>query len=111
MLRLCLLVFLVVVLGTTSEHDTGDRLTCTGCIVLFGGYMLAERIAPIETVCFILWTLIWGFVLQPAVLNRCHLTLWLLVFGAFRNLMALESHATAAWRFATMADVYRFWVV
>ena len=95
---------------STSEHDTGDRLTCAGCIAVFGGYMLAERIAPVQTVCVMFFVFIWGFVLQPAVLNRCHLTLWLLILSAFRNLMALESHATAAWRFAMAADVYRFFV-
>jgi hypothetical protein len=107
-LRACFLVFLIVVLGITSEHDTGDRLTCTGCIILFGSYMLAEQIAPLQTLCFMLLALVWGFILQPAFLNRCHLTMWLLIFGAFRNSIAQESHATAEWRYATMTDVYQF---
>jgi hypothetical protein len=77
------------------------------CIGVFGCYILAERIAPVETIIVMLCSFYWGFILQPAVLNRCHLTLWLLIFNAFRNLVALESHATAAWRFSTTADVYR----
>ncbi len=107
MLRVCLLVLLFAVLAWTSEQDAGDRLTCALCIGVFGCYMLAENIAPMETIVLMLFSFCWGFVLQPAVLNRCHLTLWLLIFSAFRNLMTLESHATSAWRFATAADVYR----
>jgi hypothetical protein len=82
-MRVCLLVILFAVLVSTSEHDTGDRLTCTGCIVIFGGYMLVERIAPVETVVIMLFSLVWGFVVQPAVLNRCHLTIWLLFSALF----------------------------
>ena len=43
---------------STSEHDTGDRLTCAGCIAVFGGYMLAERIAPVQTVCVMFFVFI-----------------------------------------------------
>ena len=110
MLRACLLVYFLFVLGSTSDDDTGDRLTCVGCIVLFSCITLAERIAPVQSVCFMFSALAWGLYFQPAVLNRCHLTLWLLIFGAFRNLIALEAHATAAWKFATMADAYRIFM-
>ena len=108
---MCLLVYLIIVLQVTSTTDTGDRLTCAGCIVLIGGCTLVERIAPKTTAFFLGWALVWGFYMQPAVLNRCHLTLWLVILGAFRNLIALESRATAAWRFATLTDVFRFSVV
>jgi len=104
------LIYFITVLGLTSEHDTGDRLTCAGCILLFGGFTVVERIAPAESMCFMLIAFVWGFLVQPGILNRCHLTLWLLIFGAFRNLFVVESHATAAWGFVTMADVYKFLV-
>jgi hypothetical protein len=78
---------------------------------VFGGYLLAERVAPLATACFLLWVLGWGFAVQPAILNRCHLlTLWLLIFGALRNLVMFEARATSAWRFSTAADVYRVFV-
>ncbi len=103
-----MLLILLIVLGATSEHDTGDRLTCAMCIILVGCYMLmAEQITPFPTMCFVLLALFWGFILQPSVLNRCHLTIWLLILGAFRNLITLETHATTAWRFSTISDVFR----
>ena len=79
---------------------------------MFGGYLLAERVAPLATACFLLWVLGWGFMVQPAILNRCHLlTLWLLIiFGALRNLVMFEARATSAWRFSTAADVYQAFV-
>ena len=80
---------------------------CTGCITLFGGFMVIENIVPVESVCFVITMCFWGFFLQPSILNNCHLTLWLLVFQAFRNLFIVESHATTGWGFATMADAYR----
>ena len=66
--------------------------------------MVAEMSFPLESLIAMLLALMWGFVAQPAVLNRCHLTLWLLIFGAFRNLFTMESHATAAWGFATARE-------
>jgi hypothetical protein len=94
-----------MVLGLTSGTNTGDWLACAGCIALFSLFMLAERIVPLETMCFVLVAFVWGLIVQPAVLNRCHLTLWLLIFAAFRNLFTVGSHATNAWKFATMADL------
>ena len=110
MLRVGLLVYFVCVLGFTSDSDSGDWFACTGCIVLFNLITLAERIDTVSTLCFMLGALVWGVSLQPAILNRCHLTLWLLIFSAFRNMIAIEAHATAAWRFSTMAEAYRIFV-
>ena len=110
MFRVGLLVYFIGVLGFTSDRDSGDWFACTGCIVLFSVITLAESIDTFSTLCFMLCALVWGVSLQPAILNRCHLTLWLLIFGAFRNMIAIEAHATAAWRFSTMAEAYRIFV-
>ena len=69
--------------------------------------MVVENIIPVESVCFMMTAFIWGLFLQPSIFNHCHLTLWLLIFQAFRNLFIVESHATTGWGFATMADAYR----
>jgi hypothetical protein len=99
--------YFLIVLGLTSGKDSGDWIACAGCITLFGGFMVIENIVPVESVCFVITMYFWGFFLQPSILNNCHLTLWLLVFQAFRNLFIVESHATTGWGFATMADAYR----
>jgi hypothetical protein len=72
--------------------------------------MIAEMSFPLESLFAVLLALMWGFVLQPAVLNRCHLTTWLLIFGAFRNLFAMESHATVAWGFATAREAMHVFI-
>ncbi len=69
--------------------------------------MIVENVAPVETTCFMLAVFVWGLFLQPAVLNHCHLTVWLLIFGALRNVFLVESHATTGWGFTTMADANR----
>ena len=60
--------------------------------------------APIT---FVICSLVWGFAFQPAVLNRCHLTLWLLAMESFRNLFTVESHATFEWGHATLGKAYQ----
>ena len=97
-LRICVLVYFVMALGLTSGEDSGDWIRCAGCVAICGGFLFIENVVPVE------------LFIQPAVLNHCHLTLWLLIFSAFRNLFVVESHATAGWRFATMADVYRLMI-
>lgn len=96
-------------LGLVSEHDSGDKLACTGSIVMFCSFMLFESKIkhPAAPVCFMMASLMWGFVLQPAVLNRCHLTLWLLLIESFRNLLTANTRATFTWGHATLGNVYR----
>jgi hypothetical protein len=31
------------------------------------------------------------------ILNRCHLTIWLLVIESFHNLLTVDAHASFAW--------------
>ena len=109
-LRICVLVYFVMALGLTSGEDSGDWIRCAGCVAICGGFLFIENVVPVESICFTLIAFVWGLFIQPAVLNHCHLTLWLLIFSAFRNLFVVESHATAGWRFATMADVYRLMI-
>jgi hypothetical protein len=101
--------YFLIVLGLTGRNNhVSDWLTCAGCIALFSGFiMVVENTIPVESVCFMMTAFIWGLFLQPSIFNHCHLTLWLLIFQAFRNLFIVESHATAGWGFATMADAYR----
>ena len=55
-------------------------------------------------VIFILLAFVWSVYIQPAVLNRCHLTLWLLIFDALRNLAVVEDHLSFAWGFRRLRD-------
>ena len=96
-----MLLCFIIVLASTSGEDSGDYLRCSLCIVLCSGYMAVET--PIASICFMLAAFVWGFVLQPAVLNHCHLTVWLLVFGALRNWLLAES----GWGFATVLGACR----
>jgi hypothetical protein len=104
-LRLAVLGYFLVVLGWTSGEDSGDWIRCAGCIVVCAGFLFVENVVPFESMCFTLAAVIWGFFIQPAILNHCHLTVWLLIFSAFRNLFVPD--ASTGWRFATMKDAIR----
>ena len=97
------MIVLVVVMGLTSENDTGDRLTCSIGILLFcvGLFHERKRLA----ILFGFLASVWAVVLQPGILNRCHLTLWILIFEAFRNLVVVENHVTLSWGHATAGRI------
>ena len=88
MIRALALVYLVLLLVVTSGKDSGDWLACAGCIALFSLSMMSQQIAPFEAACFMLVAFVWGLFVQPAVLNRCQLALWLLIFAAFSSVVA-----------------------
>ena len=106
-LRSIVLGYFLIVLGLTSGKDSGDWTRCAGCIGVCAAFLFIENVVRWESMGFTLAAVVWGFVVQPAVLNHCHLTVWLLIFSAFRNLFVLEVHSTAGWRFATMKDAIR----
>ena len=62
---------------------------------------------PTIPVIFTFTVSIWGMLLQPAILNKCHLTVWLLIFEAVRNLAIVEQHATLSWWHTTINKVFR----
>ena len=85
--------------GGGGNTDTGDYFACAGSIVLFCALMLfeKEKIHPAAPVCFGIVALSWGLIIQPPILNRCHLTIWLLVIESFHNLLTVDAHASFAW--------------
>ena len=89
--RFCVFAFFITELASIGggNNDTGDYIACAGSIVLFCALMLfeKEKIHPAAPVCF-------GI---TAILNRCHLTIWLLVIESFHNLLTVDAHASFAW--------------
>ena len=56
---------------------------------------------------FALTACVWALVVRPGILNRCQLTLWLLLFEAARNLCCVvETHATPSWAHAAGGRVF-----
>jgi hypothetical protein len=102
--RVAYLVLFLVILAFTSFEDSGDRLTCTVCICLFSFHIFVETHSIIPVV-FTPTALYWSFYIQPAVLNRCHLTVWLLVLDALRNLAVVDDHVSFAWGFSALRNV------
>jgi hypothetical protein len=99
------LAFFVIILITTSKEDVSDDLTaCRACIGLFSAHVLFETSFSIIPVIFILIAFFWTFYIQPAVLNRCHLTLWMLIFDALRNVAVVEDHFSFAWGFKKLRE-------
>ena len=99
--RFCVFAFFITELASIGggNNDTGDYIACAGSIVLFCALMLfeKEKIHPAAPVCFGITALTWGLMIQPPILNRCHLTIWLLVIESFHNLLTVDAHASFAW--------------
>jgi len=100
--RVAYLVLFLVILSFTSAEDSGDRLTCTVCIFLFSVHIFLETHSIIPVI-FTPSVLYWSFYIQPAVLNRCNLAVWLLVLDALRNIAVVDDHLS--WGFAALRNV------
>ena len=91
-----MLFALLVLLAVTSKHNSGDWLACGSIVLIFGLSMIFEQetIPLFVPVMFLLISFVWAVILQPAILNHCHLPLWLLIFQAIHNCATIEQHAT-----------------
>ena len=101
----CISYFLILIV-TSIGKEAGNPLACVLAILLFSLFMLMERVPRVAIVSFVL--LVFGLSVQvwPAILNQCHISLWYLIIGAFRNCFLVESHATMAWTFSALGGVY-----
>ena len=103
--------FIAVLILTSNDNTVGDPLTCAGSIVIFSAFMLFDTTAnnnpPLVPLLFVAIALIWGFLIQPSVFNRCHLTIWMMLIESLRNFLVIESHATMSWGFSTLTNAYR----
>jgi len=104
-----MLFALLLILAVTSKNDSGDWLACGSIVLIFGISMIFEQemIPLFVPTLFLFVSFIWAVVLQPAILNHCHLPLWLLIFQAIHNCATIEQHATVPWLFAGLSSVYR----
>ena len=60
-------------------------------------------VVPIGFSVFVLY----GYLRWAAIFNKCHLTVWLLIFEAVRNLVMVEQHATLSWWHSTLNKVFK----
>ena len=102
-LRIGYTAVLILVMTFSSKVDSGDYLVCTVGLILFDVALMTENI--LAAVIFGYSVLCWG-IAQPAILNRCHLVLWLLIFNAIRNLVIVENHSTVSWMHESVGRIF-----
>lgn len=98
------MLLLFVIMGISSEHDSGDRIVCGAGIAVFCIVLYQE--ARMAAMLFGFLVGAWASIVQPAVLNRCHLTLWILIFEAVRNSAIVEHHSTLSWGHSAAGHVF-----
>jgi hypothetical protein len=100
-----LLLFLFIIGYETFSEPANDFLICGVAICVLSVFMALERVPAHVAIVFILLVFVW-YQIQPAILNRCHLAVWILIISSVRNCFLLKEHATMSWGFTTISSIF-----
>ena len=100
-----LLLFVCILIYETSGETAYDFLICGVAIFILSVFMALEHVPAHVAVGFVLSVFVW-YQIQPAILNRCHLAVWILIISSVRNCFLVKEHATMSWGFSTIGRVF-----